>query len=172
MFYFLFLLNGKSVAGSDAPAAVPVTLDRHTRGLLRYVKINEKSLTQTIQRLGGGERGLQVLLYHITLWAKQQNGAGASDANSIAKGLHYLSKLNDNERDTEENCAVPANHVINSPAPRSNNSNANTSEHPYHPITGLYCLFFLHVPFSFFIYFMAKKQRRLLLPEAESGATL
>lgn len=114
-----------------------MTLDRHTRGLLKYVKINERSLSQTIQRLGGGERGLQVLLYHITLWAKEQrNGTGATDTNYIVKGLQYLSKLNDNARDAEGNCAVPANHVIRSPAPHSDNSNANTSKHPYHSTTG------------------------------------
>lgn len=115
-----------------------MTMDRHTRGLLRYVKINERSLTQTIQRFGGGERGMQVLLYHIMLWVKEQrNGIGAGiDADSIVKGFEYLSKVNYNACDVKGNCIIHANHVINSSTPLSDNSNANTSEHPYHPITG------------------------------------
>jgi hypothetical protein len=125
-------------AGNSSPVAVPMTLDKHTRGLLRFVKINERSLTQTIQKLGGGERGLQVLLYHIMLWAKEQhNGTGAViDADAIMKGLEYLSKLNYDACNVEGDCIIPANHVINSPTPRSDNSNANTSKHPYHRITG------------------------------------
>ena len=176
----MFLLNGKSIAGSSSLVAVPMTMDRRTRGLLRYVKINERSLTQTIQRFGGGERGLQVLLYHIMLWVEEQrNGTGGViDVDSIVKGFEHLFKLNYNACDVEGNCIIPANHVINSPTPCSDNSTANTSEHPYHPITGkygpcsLYCPFFFACSLFLHHLFIAKKHTRASLLEAESEVIL
>ena len=70
----------------NAPATMPmVTLENYIGNLLRCVKIDARSLTQSIQRLGGGNQGLQVLLSHIKLWAKER-----MSANSIVERLESL----------------------------------------------------------------------------------
>lgn len=106
----------------NAPATVPtVTLENYTRDLLRCVKIDARSLTQTIQRLGGGDQGLQVLLSHIELWAKER-----MSANSIAERLESLSAT--------LNASSSVEHALPS---FSDNLNANPEEEliPY-AITG------------------------------------
>lgn len=87
------------------------------------MKIDARSLTQTIQRLGGGDQGFQVLLSHIKLWAKER-----MSANSIAERLECLSgTLNASSSSSVEH-ALPS---------FSDNLNANPEEEriPY-AITG------------------------------------
>jgi len=48
-------------------------MDGNVRAMLKKVTVNEGALNQTIQSLGGGEKGLKELMGYIMSWVREQN---------------------------------------------------------------------------------------------------
>ncbi|XP_024401493.1 B3 domain-containing protein VP1 [Physcomitrium patens] len=65
-------------------------MDGNVRAVLKKVTVNEDSLSQAIQALGGGEKGLKELIGHIMLWVKQHNGEMDYGKTSLSQKLEKL----------------------------------------------------------------------------------
>jgi hypothetical protein len=65
-------------------------MDQNVRAILKKVTVNEGALNQTIQSLGGGEKGLKELVGYIMLWVKEHNGENCDNffSSQNLKKLH------------------------------------------------------------------------------------
>ena len=79
-----------NVDSSEDSSLSSYLMDGNVRAMLKKVTVNEGALNQTIQSLGGGEKGLKELMGYIMLWVKEQNGENCDDffSSQNLKELH------------------------------------------------------------------------------------
>ncbi|XP_024360671.1 uncharacterized protein [Physcomitrium patens] len=82
---------GTSTVDSTEDASLSSYLmDGNVRAMLKKVTVNEGVLNQTIQSLGGGEKGLKELMAYIMAWVKEQNGENC-DKLFLSQNLEKLN---------------------------------------------------------------------------------
>ncbi|KAG0626149.1 hypothetical protein M758_2G106100 [Ceratodon purpureus] len=71
--------NSTGNVDSIDESSLSYLMDGNVRAMLKKVAVNEGALNQTIQSLGGGEKGLKELIGYIMLWVKKQKGENCDD---------------------------------------------------------------------------------------------
>ena len=86
-------------------ASLSYLMDGNVRAMLKKVTVNEGALNQTIQSLGGGEKGLKELMGYIMLWVKKHKGENCDDFFS-SQNLNNLRPPQQQQQQQQVNPAV------------------------------------------------------------------